>query len=276
MEQEERLADSSLSIISDTIDRQPAKSRFHGLSKALVILYIALPFFRQLPDGDLRTCTAHTIEIPRKLYCWLEVAFAILLVFMTHYVEAREGLTKEASETSLKVPKLFVCGICILTSIITSIVDPNLSWSLVTRVPLLICCSQTFFHMAKVYINVLIHNLKYFLLMWMSICLFWATGDVLFSSFELPDSVNFFQSFFEVAWNLLVLQSTANFPDVSLPFLVKSMASMIYFVMFLFCNTIIISNLIIANSYNAYKENTESYELTEGLPKVLLEVMKKK
>lgn len=54
------------------------------------------------------------------------------------------------------------------------------------------------------------------------------------------------------------------------------MASMVFFVVYLLCNTIIISNVIIANSYNVYKQSTESYELTEGLPKVLLQVLRKK
>jgi hypothetical protein len=38
---------------------------------------------------------------------------------------------------------------------------------------------------------------------------------------------------------------------------------------FLFFNTIIVSNIIIANSYDAYKEATSFYELNKGLPKVL-------
>lgn len=195
---------------------------------------------------------------------------------MKQYVEVKAGLVKESKETMLSTAKLLVCLACAFTSLVTSMVNPVSSLGLVLRVPLLICCSHTFFYMAQVYARVLIHNLKYFLLMWMSICIFWAAGDVLFSSEELPDSVNFFTSFFEVVWNLLVLQSTANFPDVSLPFVVKRIASIVYFMVFLFCNTIIISNLIIANSYNAYKENIEKYELTEGLPKVLLEVIKTK
>ena len=68
--------------------------------------------------------------------------------------------------------------------------------------------------MIQVYFKVLVRNLRYYVLMWMSIVLFWAAGDVLFSGYDLPNSENFFKSFFEVVWNLLVLQSTANFPDV--------------------------------------------------------------
>jgi len=75
------------------------------------------------------------------------------------------------------------------------------------------------FQMTRVYFSVIYYNLKYYLLMWMSIFLFWAVGDILFSGFDLPNSENFFLSFQEVVWNMLVLQSTANFPDVSLPFL---------------------------------------------------------
>lgn len=56
-----------------------------------------------------------------------------------------------------------------------------------------------------------------------------------------------------------MLQSTANFPDVALPYLDVSISSIVFFVVFLFCNTIIVSNIIIANSYRAYKEGTEEY-----------------
>lgn len=63
---------------------------------------------------------------------------------------------------------------------------------------------------------------------------------------------------------------------MGLPYVGKHIASIIFFVVFLFCNTIIIANVIIANSYNVYKQSTESYELTEGLPKVLLQVLRKK
>lgn len=55
------------------------------------------------------------------------------------------------------------------------------------RVLVLICCSQTFYQMAKVYCNVIYYNLKYFVLMWMSMVLFWAAGDILFSSYDLPN-----------------------------------------------------------------------------------------
>jgi hypothetical protein len=32
---------------------------------------------------------------------------------------------------------------------------------------------------------------------------------------------------------------------------------MLFFVVYLFCNTIVVSNLVIANSYNFYKEEAE-------------------
>lgn len=54
----------------------------------------------------------------------------------------------------------------------------------------------------------------------------------------------------------MVLQSTANYPDVSLPYVDQNITSMLFFVAFLFCNTIVIANMIIANGYNVYKEVT--------------------
>lgn len=72
------------------------------------------------------------------------------------------------------------------------------------------------------------------------------------------------------------MQSTANYPDVSLPYVDKNITSMAFFVAFLLCNTIVIANMIIANGYNVYKEVTEKYELREGLPKTLLIMMNKR
>jgi hypothetical protein len=172
--------------------------------------------------------------------------------------------------------RLIISVVSLSSITLINIVVSGIPLGLVLRAPIAVCCSHTLFHMIQVYFKVLMRNLRYYVLMWMSIVLFWAAGDVLFSGYDLPNSENFFKSFFEVVWNLLVLQSTANFPDVGLPFLAKNIACILYFMMFLFCNTIIISNVIIANSYNAYKEHTETYELTEGLPKVLLGVLRKK
>jgi hypothetical protein len=88
--------------------------------------------------------------------------------------------------------------------------------------------------------------------MWMSIVVFWASGDLLFGD-DTMEGGNMFQSPLDAVWNLLVLQSTANFPDVALPFVQLNIGSILFYVVFLFCNTIIVSNIIIANSYDAYK-----------------------
>lgn len=76
---------------------------------------------------------------------------------------------------------------CLLAITVNSVVIDGISIGLALRVLVLICCSQTFYQMAKVYCNVIYYNLKYFVLMWMSMVLFWAAGDILFSSYDLPN-----------------------------------------------------------------------------------------
>jgi hypothetical protein len=91
--------------------------------------------------------------------------------------------------------------------------------------------------------------------MWMNIVVFWASGDLLFGEGTVEGG-NMFLSPLDAVWNMLVLQSTANFPDIGLPFVQINIWNILFFAVFLFCNTIIVSNIIIANSYDAYKEAT--------------------
>lgn len=87
--------------------------------------------------------------------------------------------------------KFLISLICILAATLTSALTPKTPLGLVLRVPLLVCCSATFAQMVQVYFNVLYHNIKYFLLMWMSIGIFWTAGGTLFAAYEFEG--NFFR-----------------------------------------------------------------------------------
>jgi hypothetical protein len=151
-----------------------------------------------------------------------------------------------------KTFRFFISVIILGVVIISDFVVPQRVVSLSLRVPLLLCCSPALEHLVRVYLSIIYSNLRYYGLMWMSIVVFWASGDLLFGD-DTMEGGNMFQSPLDAVWNLLVLQSTANFPDVALPFVQLNIGSILFYVVFLFCNTIIVSNIIIANSYDAYK-----------------------
>lgn len=56
----------------------------------------------------------------------------------------------------------------------------NLNISLVLRVPLLLTCSKKIRQLFRVYLNIVLNNIKYYFLMWLSIIIFWAAGELLF------------------------------------------------------------------------------------------------
>lgn len=244
---------SSASLLEETVEKQTIRQRFGWLSTLLLVCYILLPFFRSLPKGDLRSCTAFLAELPKIAYFWIEGILAALLILLRHFRGKLNQKGSPRKRSRIELIRMITSFFCLFAIILTNSLPSQIPLGLVLQVPLIVCCSDTVFQLVCGYFNVLRHNLRYFLLMWLSICLFWIAGDLLFEGYELPSSANFFQSFFDTGWNLLVLQSTANFPDVALPFFSKHMASFLYFVLFLFCNTTIVSNMIVANSYSHYK-----------------------
>jgi hypothetical protein len=90
--------------------------------------------------------------------------------------------------------------------------------------------------------------------MWVLLLLFSASGYLLYSNYKFDASDNIFSVYGDALFNLLVLQSTANFPDVALPFYRESKMNYVFFVLVLVTNTMIISNIIIATSFNTFKQ----------------------
>jgi hypothetical protein len=62
-------------------------------------------------------------------------------------------------------------------------------------------------------------------------------------------------------YGLFVLQTTVDNPDVMLPYFSESRLSAIFFIAFLFLNTILIVNMILALFYTAYKAEVKKSTL---------------
>lgn len=90
-----------------------------------------------------------------------------------------------------------------------------------------------------------------FCLMAFNIIFFAALGKVLFE--DSPIENNPFQTMFSACFTLFVLQTTSNFPDVMMPFYIDSRFASIFFMTFLFFNSIILVNMILAIFYTCYK-----------------------
>eukprot|EP01016_Furgasonia_blochmanni_P053438 TRINITY_DN8635_c0_g1_i1.p3 TRINITY_DN8635_c0_g1~~TRINITY_DN8635_c0_g1_i1.p3 ORF type:complete len:181 (+),score=40.59 TRINITY_DN8635_c0_g1_i1:60-545(+) len=66
-----------------------------------------------------------------------------------------------------------------------------------------------------------------------------------------------FSSFTESLFNFLVLQTTANYPDIMLPFYRKNRSAFLLFALYLFLQYFILANTIIAFFYYHYRSNLE-------------------
>lgn len=64
----------------------------------------------------------------------------------------------------------------------------------------------------------------------------------------------YFGSFEKAIFNILILQTTANFPDIMLPSYKRNRALSLFFVIFLIFNNMIVLNLTLNVIYVYYKE----------------------
>ncbi len=65
---------------------------------------------------------------------------------------------------------------------------------------------------------------------------------------------NIFGCFTDTIFNLLVLTSTVNFPDIMMEYYIKSRLSALFFMTFLILTYVIILNLLFANYYRNFKK----------------------
>ena len=77
----------------------------------------------------------------------------------------------------------------------------------------------------------------------------------------------YFGSFKKAFFNILILQTTANFPDIMLPSYKRNRALGFFFVIFLIFNNMIVLNLTLNTIYVYYKE-TMSKNLEQKIVKM--------
>lgn len=77
-------------------------------------------------------------------------------------------------------------------------------------------------------------------------------GCFLFTN--LVEGEEYFNSFHDALWNMLVLLTTANYPDVMMPSYRYSRAFCLYFISFLCISLFFLLNLMLAVFYNNYRQ----------------------
>lgn len=70
---------------------------------------------------------------------------------------------------------------------------------------------------------------------------------------DTPEADSYFLNFEETIFNLFVLMTTTNFPDIMLPAYKHNRISFLFFVFFLVGATILFTNMIIANFFLVYQ-----------------------
>jgi len=82
---------------------------------------------------------------------------------------------------------------------------------------------------------------------WMGQCIFGGT----------PEGVQFFNSFGDAFFNMLVLMTTSNFPDVMLPAYQTSRWNCLFFLSYLIFGLFLMMNLLLAVFYSNFKDRFE-------------------
>lgn len=71
------------------------------------------------------------------------------------------------------------------------------------------------------------------------------------------EGVTYFKDIYDSAFNLMILLTTANFPDVMLPAYADSRVNCLFFIMFLIIGLFFLLNLLLAVFFNSYKRILE-------------------
>ncbi|KAL4238880.1 Ion transport protein [Mactra antiquata] len=99
------------------------------------------------------------------------------------------------------------------------------------------------------------------ILFMMSVLLFALLGLKLFGrrkSLKYPDGHSYFKNYFDSIWDLYVLVTTANNPDVMMPAYDESMWFAIYFGVYLIICLYVFMSIVLAAIYNNYRNNLKN------------------
>jgi hypothetical protein len=94
--------------------------------------------------------------------------------------------------------------------------------------------------------------------MWFLLVIFGSVALFLYSDAPLNDGVfNIFTNLWDAIFNILIMQTTANYPDVGLPYVGVEKSHWIFFIMVMVMMTMLINNIIVATNYNTFKTIAE-------------------
>ena len=163
---------------------------------------------------------------------------------------------KKESKRRLRNTLLMVAvGVIVIENIITMITFRRPFLSILLR-PFVFAC---FLHLVRLNFRHFYHDLKDSATILVAIFLFIAMyaliGHFLFRySFE---GYNYFGSISDANYNMLILMTTANFPDVMLQAYSKNYWVMLYFVSYLIIGLYFMMNFLLANVFNRFKDRLE-------------------
>lgn len=104
---------------------------------------------------------------------------------------------------------------------------------------------------------VVIHKARYVLiLLILHIFIFGWMANFLFR--DLYKDYQYFHSFHDSLWSMLILLSTANFPDIMMPAYLENQAYCLFFIFYLVIGLLVLQRLMLAVLYNDYKNHIQS------------------
>ena len=86
---------------------------------------------------------------------------------------------------------------------------------------------------------------------------FFASNTVYFFFRNSLQGYTYFNDIYTAYYNMLVLLTSANFPDVMLPAYEKRYIYSFFFILFILSGMFFLMNLLLANIYNKFKERLE-------------------
>eukprot|EP01147_Barroeca_monosierra_P004586 gene4586-6776_t len=191
--------------------------------RIITIIHLALPLFEE-PNGNLRMELYPPITLSIEVFC-ISATFIDMMVYtFCNFTTAR--------------------------------------WTRLCR-PILMCTLSDFRQIRRSFRalrRTLKNALGVFLLLLLTIAFFSLVFLKLFTSRDLLNKHGdqYMSSYFEIYYELYVLATTANFPDIMMPAYAEQRGYVVIFVIFLILTTYILVSVLLAVVYNNYKRHLEA------------------
>lgn len=111
--------------------------------------------------------------------------------------------------------------------------------------------------MFVLYLNIIKTGIPLLFALFFNIIIYAGVGRFLFAN--VKDSLgNYFYNFYDACFELLVLQTTSNYPDVMMPFYKEHSWAPLFYMSFLALNYLLIQNMLLAVFYSQFKQELQS------------------